>query len=171
MLFDIVTFTLIHVVLSLAGIVAGLAVTGGLIAGRRLERATTVFLATTILANLTGFGFPFVSLMPSHVVGVISLVVLGVVLVAHYVKHFSGRWRATYAAGVVLATYLNVFVLVAQLFRRLPALIAAAPTQSEPPFAITQALVLALFVWLGVAAVKGFRTAPAGAPDVAAGIR
>src|SRR2546427_471449 len=118
-----------------------------------------VFLVTTVLANAGGFGFPFVKFLPSHAVGIVSLVVLAAVIVAHYVKHFAGRWRATYAVGVVLATYLNVFVLVAQLFKRIPVLFVAAPTQSEPPFALTQALVLVLFVWLGVATVKGFRPA------------
>ncbi len=107
-------------------------------------------------------GFPFVTFLPSHAVGIVSLVILPVVIVAHYVKHFAGPWRRIYAVGVVLATYLNTFVLVVQLFRRLPALIVAAPTQSEPPFAITQALVLALFIWLAVAADRGFRAAPAG---------
>ena len=148
MVFGSTTFTLIHVLLSLVGIVAGLVLAGALVAGTRPARWATVFLVTTV-----AFG-------PSHVVAIVSLVVLTAVIVAHYVKHFAGRWRATYAAGVVVATYLNVFVLVNQLFRRIPALIVAAPTQSEPPFAFTQILVLALFVWLGVAAVKGFRAAP-----------
>lgn len=160
MIFGIVTFTLIHVVLSVVGIIAGLVVAGGLLAGKRLDRWVVVFLVTTILTSATGFGFPFVEFLPSHAVGIVSLVILPVVIVAHYVKHFAGAWRRTYAVGVVLATYLNVFVLVAQLFRRIPALVVAAPTQSEPPFAITQLLVLALFVWLGVAADKGFRPAP-----------
>jgi len=162
MIFGITTFTLIHVVLSLVGIIAGLVVAGGLVAGTRLDRWAVVFLATTIATSATGFGFPFVAFLASHAVGIVSLVVLPVVIVAHYVKRFAGAWRATYAVGVVLATYLNAFVLVAQLFRRIPALIVAAPTQSEPPFAITQGLVLALFVWLAVAAVKGFRAERAG---------
>lgn len=161
MIFGITTFTLIHVVLSLVGIVAGLVVAGGLAAGRRLDRWAVVFWVTTVLTSVTGFGFPFVAFLPSHAVGIVSLVVvLPIVVIAHYVKHFAGAWRRIYVVGVVLATYLNVFVLVAQLFRRIPALIVAAPTQSEPPFAITQGLVLALFVWLGVAADKGFRPAP-----------
>jgi hypothetical protein len=162
MIFGITMFTLIHVVLSLVGIVAGLVLAGALIAGKRPERWALVFLVSTIATNVTGFGFPFDKLIPSHYVAIISLVVLGAVIVAQYVKHFAGRWRATYAIGVVLATYFNVFVLVNQLFRRIPALIVAAPTQSEPPFALTQLIVLALFIWLGVAAVKGFRAAPAG---------
>jgi len=157
---SITTFTLLHTVLSLVGIVAGLVVAGALATGTRLDRWATVFLVTTVLTNATGFGFPFVKLIASHVVGIVSLVVLAVVIVADYVKHFAGTWRTTYAVGVVLATYLNVFVLVVQLFKRIPVLFAAAPTQSEPPFAITQGLVMALFIWLGVAAVKGFRPAP-----------
>lgn len=157
---SVATYTLLHVVLSLAGIVAGLVVAGGLIAGARPERCAAVFLVTTIAANVTGFGFPFVHFLPSHAVGIISLVVLVVVIVAHYVKHFAGRWRTTYAGGLVVATYFNVFVLVAQLFKRIPVLFVAAPTQSEPPFVLTQSLVLALFIWLGVAAVKGFRPVP-----------
>jgi hypothetical protein len=157
MIFGITTFTLLHVVLSLVGIIAGLVVAGGLVAGKRLDRWAVVFLLTTIGTSATGFGFPFVKFLPSHAVGIVSLVVLPVVIVAHYVKHFAGAWRPTYVVGVVLATYLNAFVLVAQLFLRLPALVVAAPTQSEAPFAITQGLVLALFVWLAVAAVKGFR--------------
>src|SRR5689334_21944925 len=99
---SITTFTLIHVVLSLVGMVAGLAVAGGLATGKRLDRWAAVFVVTTVLANATGFGFPFVKLLPSHVVGAISLVVLAVVLVAQYVQHFAGRWRSTYAVGVVL---------------------------------------------------------------------
>lgn len=164
MIVSLTTFTLIHVVLSLIGIVAGLIVAGGLVAGTRPARWAAVFLVTTALANATGFGFPFVRFMPSYAVAILSLVVLAVVIVAHYVKHFAGAWRTTYTVGVVLATYLNVFVLVTQLFRRIPALIVAAPTQSERPFVLTQGLVLALFVWLAAAAVKGFRPARASTP-------
>jgi hypothetical protein len=160
MIFGLTTFTLIHVVLSLIGIVAGLVVAGGLAAGRRLDRWALVFLVTTIATSVTGFGFPFVQFLPSHAVGIVSLVVLAIVMVAQYVKHFTGAWRRVYAIGLVLATYLNAFVLVTQLFLRLPALIVAAPHQSEPPFALTQGLVLVLFVWLAVAADKGFRVAP-----------
>src|SRR3989442_5506398 len=128
MIFDITTFTLIHVALSLIGIVAGLVVAGGLAAGRRLDGWVIVFLATTILTSATGFGFPFVKFLPSHAVGIVSLVVLPSVIVAHYVKHFAAAWRSTYAVGVVLATYLNAFGLVAPLFRSIPSLFLAAPT-------------------------------------------
>jgi hypothetical protein len=157
MTFGITTFTLIHVVLSLVGIFAGLVVAGGLVAGKRLNGWTGVFLVTTVATSVTGFGFPFVEFLPSHAVGIISLVVLAAVIVARYLKHLAGPWRVIYGVGTVLALYLNAFVLLAQLFRRLPALIDAAPTQKEPPFLATQLIVLALFVWLGRAAVKGFR--------------
>jgi hypothetical protein len=156
-MFDITTFTLIHVVLSLVGIFAGLIVAGGFVAGKRLDGWTGVFLVSTVLTNVTGFGFPFVSLLPSHIVGVISLIVLAVVIAARYWKHLAGAWHGVFVVGAVLALYLNVFVLLAQLFLRLPALIAAAPTQKEPPFLVTQLVVLALFLWLGQAARRGFR--------------
>jgi hypothetical protein len=156
-MFDITTFTLIHVVLSLVGIFAGLIVAGGFVAGKRLDGWTGLFLVSTVLTNVTGFGFPFVSLLPSHIVGIISLIVLAVVIVARYWKRLAGAWHGVFVVGSVLALYLNVFVLLAQLFLRLPALIAAAPTQKEPPFLVTQLVVLALFIGLGQAARRGFR--------------
>ncbi len=162
MILGITTFTLIHVVLSLVGIVAGLVVAGGLVAGKRLDGWTGVFLATTVLTNITGFFFPFVTFLPSHAVGIVSLVVLPVAILARYWKQLAGAWRGVYVVGVVLALYLNVFVLIAQLFLRLPALLVAAPTQKEPPFLVTQLIVLVLFVWLGRAALTGYR-AEAGA--------
>jgi hypothetical protein len=160
MIGGLTTFTLAHVVLSLIGIFAGFVVAGGLVAGMRLDGWTGVFLVTTIATSVTGFGFPFVTFLPSHAVAIISLVVLAVVVVARYVKHLAGPWRRIYVAGTVVALYLNVFVLLVQLFRRLPALIVAAPKQEEPPFLLTQLLVLALFAWLGRAAVRGFRPSP-----------
>jgi hypothetical protein len=156
-MFDTTTFTLIHVVLSLVGIFAGLIVAGGFVAGKRLDGWTGLFLVSTVLTNVTGFGFPFVSLLPSHIVGIISLIVLAVVIVARYWKRLAGAWHGVFVVGSVLALYLNVFVLLAQLFLRLPALIAAAPAQKEPPFLVTQLVVLALFIWLGQAARRGFR--------------
>jgi hypothetical protein len=157
MIFGITTFTVIHVVLSLLGIFAGLVVAGGLVAGKRLDGWTGIFLITTVLTNVTGFGFPFVTFIASHAVGIISLVILPIVIGARYWKHLAGAWRKVYVVGTVLALYLNVFVLIVQLFRRMPALLIAAPHQTEPPFVVTQVIVLAMFVWLGRAAVKGFR--------------
>ena len=157
-MFDLPMFTLIHVVISVLGIIAGLVVVGGLMAGARMDGWTVFFLATTILTSVTGFGFPFTQVLPPHVVGALSLVVLGVCLAARYLKHLEGGWRTTYVVTAVAALYLNVFVLVVQLFAKTPPLAQLAPTQQEAPFAVTQLLVLALFVWMGWAAVRGFRS-------------
>jgi hypothetical protein len=156
---DLPLFTLVHVVISVLGIVAGLVVVGGLMAGTRLEGWIAIFLVTTILTSVTGFFLPFTRLLPSHVVGAISLVVLGACVVARYVKRMEGRWEAIFVTTTVAATYLNVFVLVVQLFVKTPPLAQLAPTQSEAPFVVTQALVLAAFVWLGWAASRPLRNA------------
>jgi hypothetical protein len=157
MIFDLPMFTLIHVVISILGIIAGLVVVGGLLAGARLDSWAMLFLVTTILTSVTGFGFPFTKIGPPHVVGGLSLVVLTVCLTARYWQHLAGRWRATYVVTAVLALYLNVFVLVVQLFVKTPALAQLAPTQQESPFAVTQAVMFALFVWLGWTALRRFR--------------
>jgi hypothetical protein len=151
------TFTFVHVVLSLVGIGAGFVVLYGLMAGRSFDGWTALFLATTVLTSVTGFGFPVDHLLPSHVIGMISLVVLAVAMLARYTFDFAGPWRRIYVIGAVMALYFNVFVLVVQVFRRVPALNAMAPTQSEPPFLVAQLIVMALFIWLGVKAAKGFR--------------
>jgi hypothetical protein len=157
MMFDPAMFTLIHVVISVLGIITGLVVVGGLLAGARLGGWTAVFLATTTLTSVTGFGFPFTKVSPPHIVGAVSIVVLAVCLAARYWKRLEGRWRAAYVITAVAALYLNVFVLVVQLFAKTPPLAQLAPTQQEAPFAVTQALVFALFVWLGWAALRSFR--------------
>jgi hypothetical protein len=159
MLFGFTPFTFTHVAISLLGIASGLIVLWGLLNAHLLERWTLVFLVTTIITNATGFFFPFYQLLPSHIIGAISLVVLAVALYARYGKRLDGAWRWVYAVSAVTALYFNVFVLVVQLFRRVPALAAAAPTQSEPPFAVAQLVVLVVFGWLGVRAVKRFHPA------------
>jgi hypothetical protein len=156
-------FTLIHVLISVLGIIAGLVVVGGLMAGARMNGWTVIFLVTTILTSMTGFGFPFTKVLPPHIVGAISLLVLAICLAARYWKQLEGRWRATYVITAVTALYLNVFVLIVQLFFKTPALSQLAPTQQEAPFALSQALVLALFVSMGRAALKGFRAEKAAA--------
>lgn len=157
-------FTLVHVLLSLVGIGSGFVVAGGFVAGKRLDAWAGIFLVTTAATSISGFGFPFVTLLPSHAVGVLSLAVLLIAVAARYGKQLAGAWRNVYVAASVLALYLNVFVLFAQLFLRLPALMAAAPTGKEPPFLVTQLLNLALFIALGSAAVRGFRAAASPAP-------
>jgi hypothetical protein len=151
---NVVTLTLIHVAISLLAMFAGLVVVGGLLAGRRLDGWTGVFLVTTALTNITGFLFPFTRFVPAHGVGIVSLLILPLVLWARYRKELAGAWRRVFVAGAVLLLYLNVFVLVAQLFLRVPALIVSAPTQSEPSFVLTQLATLVLFLWLGRAALK-----------------
>jgi hypothetical protein len=157
MILGMTTFTFVHVVISLAGILSGSVVLFGLIAGKKLDGWTALFLVTTVATSVTGFMFPFHKLLPSHVVGAISLVVLAIAILARYSRHLAGGWRRTYVISSVIALYLNVFVLVVQLFEKVPALNAMAPTQSEPPFKITQVVVMAIFAVLGIFAAKGFR--------------
>jgi hypothetical protein len=156
MSFNLATFTFVHVVLSLVGIGSGFVVMLGLLTGKRLDAWTALFLASTVATSVTGFGFPFDHLLPSHVVGVISLVVLTVAIIARYARHLAGAWRWIYVVGAVVALYLNVFVLIVQAFLKVPALKAIAPTQSEPPFLVTQLVVMALFLGLATVAVPRF---------------
>jgi uncharacterized membrane protein SirB2 len=150
------TFTLVHVLISLVGIASGLVVLYGLLSGKRLDGWTALFLISTVLTSVTGFGFPFDHLLPSHKVAILSLVLLAIAILARYGLHMAGAWRWIYAVTTVMALYLNVFVLVFQGFEKVPALKALAPTQSEPPFLVAQLLVLALFIVLGIFAVKKF---------------
>jgi hypothetical protein len=150
------TFTVVHTVLSLIGIAAGLVVLLGMLGGRKLDSWTAIFLATTVLTSATGFLFPFNKLLPSHVVGIISLVVLAIALLALYGLHLDGAWRWIYVAAAMLALYLNVFVGVVQAFQKLAFLQPFAPTQTEAPFIVAQVLVLAIFAVLGVLAVRSF---------------
>jgi len=149
-------YTLIHVLISLMGILSGFVVIFGLHTANPLNGWTAFFLATTVATSVTGFFFPFQRLMPSHIVGIISLVVLAVAIYARYYGHLEGAWRWIYVVGAVLAQYLNFFILIVQCFQKIPALKALAPTQKEPPFLLTQLLFLILFVVLGAVAVIKF---------------
>jgi len=155
-------FTVVHVVLSLVGIGSGCVVVFGLLTGKRADRWTALFLTSTAATSATGFGFPRDHLLPSHVVGGISLLVLAAAIAARYTFHLARAWRRVYVIAAMTALYLNVFVLVVQLFRRVPALTALAPTQSEPPFALAQLFVLALFVALTAVAAIRFLNEPGG---------
>jgi len=157
------TFTLLHVIISLIGIGSGLAVMYGFLKGYRMDAMTAVFLATTVLTSVSGFAYPFTQLLPSHKVGIISLVLLAVAIPARYVLHLAGPWRLTHVVTAAMALYLNCFVLVVQLFMKVPALHALAPTQKEPPFLVAQLAVLAVFVGLTVLAAKKFHVEPATA--------
>jgi hypothetical protein len=160
MSFGLAVFTFIHVVLSLVGIASGFVVVYEFLTAKQRDIWTAVFLSTTVLTSVTGFFFPVEHFMPSHAVGIVSLLVLGVAIAARYKFHLSRAWRPTYVVGSVIALYLNVVVLVIQLFQKVQALHALAPTQSEPAFLATQITVLALFVVIAIAAAIRFRSPP-----------
>jgi hypothetical protein len=153
---SVAAFTTLHVVISLIAIVTGLVVLFGWLGGTHSNGWTAVFLATTVLTSVTGYFFPTEQLLPSHVVGALSLVVLAIALAALYVFHLAGAWRWIYIVSAATALYLNVFVAVAQAFQKLSVLHALAPNGSEPPFLVAQIVVLVIFVALGIAAVKRF---------------
>jgi hypothetical protein len=152
------TFTLIHVLISLVGIVSGIFVMYGFLTNRRFDLPTAVFLATTALTSLTGFLFPFKGVTPGIKLGIISMVVLAVAIVTRYLLHLT--WRKTYVIAACAALYFNCFVLVVQSFEKVPSLKALAPTQ-KPPFPVAQIVLLLLFVVLTIFAVKKFRPAAA----------
>jgi Na+/H+ antiporter NhaC len=163
------TFTFVHVLLSLVGIGSGLLVVAGLLNSKEFARWTQVFLATTLLTSVTGFFFPFHGFTPGIGVGILSIIILAIAIVARYIGRLAGAWRKGYVVTAVMALYFNVFVLVVQLFEKVPALQAIAPTQTELPFAATQIVVLALFVGLGIQATRRFHSAPPPAARAAAG--
>jgi len=149
--------TLVHVVISLIGIVSGLVVTLGLLRSERMDGLTALFLVTTVATSATGFLFPFHKLLPSHILGVISLLLLAFAVAGRYAFHLAGAWRRIYSVTAVLSLWLNVFVLIAQLFMKVPALHLLAPTGSEPPFLIVQTVVMIIFIALAIMAAKNFR--------------
>src|SRR5881227_1325386 len=153
-------YTIIHVLISLVGIFTGLIVLFGMLAGNRLDGWTKWFLITTVATSVTGFFFPFHGFTPAIALGIMSLILLAVAIFARYSRQLTGHWRWIYVVGAVLALYFNVFVAIVQAFQKVPALKAIAPTQTEPPFAITQlAALLLFFVFVIVAAIR-FRPEP-----------
>ena len=152
-------FTAFHVLLSLVGIGAGFVAIFGLIAGRWLNLWVQVFLWTTIFTSVTGFFFPYKGITPGIILGIISLVVLAISVFALRAKKLAGGWRSAFVITAVIAEWLNFFVLIAQLFEKVPALHQLAPTNSEGPFKIAQLTALILFVVLGFLAAKNFRHA------------
>jgi uncharacterized membrane protein len=161
MILGMPTFTFIHVLLSLIGIAAGFVVALGLLTGQRLAGWTLLFLATTILTSATGFGFPFTGLKPSYLVGLVSLIILAIAVYALYARKLERTWRAIYVVTALAALYLNVFVLIAQAFAKIPTLKELAPTQSEPPFLISELVLLIIFIGLGVVSTRRFYPAAA----------
>ena len=155
-------FTLFHVFVSLVGLGTGLIVLYGFLTSQRYDRWTQRFLVTTVATSVTGFMFPVHQFLPSHGVGILSLIVLAIAILARYKYQMEGGWRRTYVITALIALYFNFFVLVVQLFLKVPALHALAPGGSEPPFQIAQGILLLLFVVMTIRAVMKFH------PDVTA---
>jgi hypothetical protein len=155
-LFSLPVYTTLHVIISLIAIAAGLVVLAGFLTNKRLDGWAFVFLLFTILTSLTGFGFPFDKLLPSHIVGIVSLVVLLVAVLAFYMYQLEGPWRWIYVVTAMVALWFNVFVLIVQGFGKIALLKALAPTQSEAPFVIAQLVVLAAFGVLTIMAARKF---------------
>jgi hypothetical protein len=150
-------FTLFHVSISLVGIGSGLVVAFALLASRRLDGWTLLFLATTLATSVTGFFFPFHGFTPAIGVGILSVIMLIVAIVARYTFRLRGSWRWVYVVSAMSALYFNVFVLIVQSFQKIGALKALAPTQSEPPFLLAQGAALLIFLALGTLALRRFR--------------
>jgi hypothetical protein len=156
------TFTTVHVIISLIAIVSGIIVMFGLLGSKRMPGMTAIFLLFTILTSATGFLFPFEKLLPSHMIGILSLVLLAIACIALLGMKLSGAWRSVYVVTAMTSLYLNVFVLIIQAFLKVPALHALAPSvpPSEPPFAVIQGIVLVFFVIVIIGAVRRFRPVP-----------
>ncbi|WP_213740199.1 hypothetical protein [Bradyrhizobium sp. dw_411] len=156
---SLATFTMVHVVISLIAIASGFVVLSGLLGSNRMAGMTALFLLTTILTNATGFLFPFEKLLPSHVIALLSLVLLAIACIALYGMKLSGAWRWIYAVTALLSLYFNVFVLVIQSFLKIPALTALAPGNppAGPVFAVVQGVVLVFFIVVIIGAIRRFR--------------
>jgi len=158
---SLATYTIVHVLISLIGIGTGLIVLFGMLGGKLLSPWNGIFLVTTVLTSVTGFFFPFTKVTPGIILGILSMIVLAIAIFAVYVFHLNGAWRRTYAITALIALYFNIFVLIAQLFAKVPAIHALAPTGTETPFKVAQTLLLVLFIVLITAAAKKFRNLPA----------
>ncbi len=154
---SLATYTAVHVILSLIGIASGLIVLAGLLRGRLLTMWNGLFLITTVLTSVTGFGFPYTKVTPGIILGILSLIFLAIAIFALYGRRLNGFWRRTYVLTAMIALYFHVFVLVAQVFEHVPAFHAVAPTQTEGPFKIAQLLLLVVFAVLIGAAARRFR--------------
>jgi hypothetical protein len=156
---SLANFTMVHVIISLVAIAAGLVVMFGMLGSRPQPGLTAVFLLFTILTSVTGFQFPFTELLPSHMIGILSLLLLAIACIALYAMKLAGSWRWIYLLTALLSLYLNVFVLVIQGFLKIPALTALAPGNppSGPVFAVAQGLVLVFFAIMIIGVWRRFR--------------
>jgi len=159
---SLATFTMIHVIISLTAIVTGLVVMFGMLGSKRMPGPTAIFLMFTILTSASGFLIPpllFEKPLPSHMIGILSLVLLAIACFARYGMKLAGAWRWIYVLTALVSLYLNVFVLVIQSFLKVPALHALAPSvpPTEPPFAVVQGIVLVLFVAVIIVVFRRYR--------------
>ncbi|MBR0797661.1 hypothetical protein JQ615_19950 [Bradyrhizobium jicamae] len=159
---SLATFTLVHVIISLIGVAVGLIVMFGLLGSNPMPALTAIFLLFTILTNATGFLFPFTHLLPSHMIAILSLVLLAIACIALYAMQLAGAWRAIYVVTAMISLYLNIFVLIIQSFLKIPSLQALAPAvppnpPSGPVFAVVQGIVLVFFVLVIIGAWRRFR--------------
>jgi hypothetical protein len=159
------TFTTVHVIISLIGIVSGIIVMFGLLGSNRMPGMTAIFLLLTILTSATGFLIPPLlseKLLPSHMIGILSLVLLAIACIALYGMKLSGAWRWIYVVTALLSLYLNVFVLIIQSFLKIPSLTAVAPGNppSGPVVAVVQGIVLVFFILMIIGAIRRFRPMP-----------
>ena len=154
-------YTIIHTLISLVAIFTGFVVVFGMLTDKRLDGWTKWFLITTVLTSVTGFFFPFHGFTPAIGLGIISLPFLALTIFARYPKHLAGPWRWIYVIGAVICLYFNLFVLVVQSFEKVPALHAIAPTQTEPPFKLTQLVALLVSALLAIIAAIRFHPEPA----------
>jgi len=156
MILGMTTFTAVHVLLSLIGILSGLVILFGLLTANPMNGWTLLFLATTLATSVTGFFFPFHGFTPALGVGILSMFILAATIASRYTFHLEGVWRGVYVVGAVAALYFNSFVLVVQSFLKIPVLHALAPTGSEPAFVLAQGIVLVFYAVTGFLAVKRF---------------
>jgi predicted acyltransferase len=156
-------YTILHVIISLIGIVTGFIVMAGMYTSQYNPSLTKTFLIFTILTSLTGFFFPFHGFKPSYVIGVLSLIALAIAWIALYKHRLAGKWRWIYVVSAIVAQWFNFFVVVAQSFMKIPALHAFAPNGNEPPFAVTELFVMLFFAAFAILAVKKFRPGNEGA--------
>jgi hypothetical protein len=155
----LLAFTLFHTALSLIQFVSGFVVVFALMGSRDGGTWMPVYLASGIATSVTGFMFPVSGFLPSHAFGILSLALFAVILLARYKFHLAGAWRGIFVASLVLTVYLDAFVAIVQAFLKIPSLHALAPNGSEPPFAIAQAILLVLFIALGVIASRSYHPA------------
>jgi hypothetical protein len=149
---------LFHAAVSLVAIVSGLVAIMGHIRGAVRPRGTALFLVTAIATSATGLGLPPGAIGGTFEAAWIGLAVLGIMLVALFGFGARGVWRPVYTVGLLFSMLLLVFAGVAQAFLKIPVLHALAPQLNEAPFIAAEVAAVALFLALGILALRAPRT-------------